>query len=136
MLDINCIYVLDHTGKIIYSCETYVQGSSEFDSALLSGISSIVKSFTFDFKKRPTEIIEISYNNLIITKDVLSNHIIVLKYNRECTEKKITKVLEKIVRQYQNSFKQKALQDFAKFIDKTLRIAESKGKLIHNFLSD
>ncbi len=136
MSDINCVYVLDHTGGIIYSCETFIQGSSEFDSALLSGISSIVKSFNFDFKKRPIEIVEISYNNLILTLDDLSNHIIVLKYNRDSTEKKITKELDKIVKQYQNSYKQNSLQNFAKYMNKILRIEDSKGELIHNFLTD
>jgi len=113
-----------------------MQGSSDFDTVLLGGISSIIKSFNFDFEKRPVEIIEISYNNLIITRDELSKHMIVLKYSREITEKKITKELEKIVKQYQSAFKQKSLQGFAKYVNKLLRIAENKGDVIHNFLTE
>lgn len=136
MSDINSIYILEHTGRVIYSCEIYIQGSSEFDSAILSGISNIVKSFNFDFKKKPIEIVEISNNNLIITKCDLSNNIIIVKYNRATTEKKITKDLEKIVKQYQNSFKQENIQNFAKFVNKYVRIDETQGEIIHHFLSN
>ena len=105
MPEIEGFWIIEEkTRDVIFSDECFIQGSGEFDSALFTGFISAIQSFIEEIGEKKAEVIELGKSKIYLTKDESTELIFVLRSSPDTKEKKVKKLLEKIITNFNDNY--------------------------------
>ncbi|MHA1300916.1 MAG: hypothetical protein ACTSO9_15970 [Candidatus Helarchaeota archaeon] len=107
MNEINGFWILEPDGNILFQHELFVQGSEDFDSALLSGVILAVQSFVKNLGEEKVKQMELGKSKIFILRDNETDLILVLKTEKKVKTKKYYKLLEKLQEKIQQIYTDK-----------------------------
>ena len=123
--EIQCIYILDSTGKPIFIRENYVQGTEEIDHGLLSNFINAIQSFASELGEKEASVIQFGNGTIYSVKDSRYQIQFVLKCQKDAKAKKMFKIL--------NDIKSIFLERFSSYIETGIG---DRSKIISSFVND
>ena len=96
MNDIQCLYILNASGKTIFIYETYLQNTSEAHHALLSDFITGLQTFVTELGGSESKCIELGKSKIYSSLDTKNNLRFVLKVSKDANEKMINETLNRI----------------------------------------
>ncbi len=118
MESITGIWIIDEKGVILFNYEAYPQGSQEVESVLMQGFIFSIEKFVNELGEKQTERIELGKTKILLSKDEETKFVFALKATQHANIKTLTKLLNKIQRDFIKSFK----PYFSKYDPQDLRL--------------
>ncbi|MHA1129744.1 MAG: hypothetical protein ACTSRC_12585 [Candidatus Helarchaeota archaeon] len=104
MREILGIWVIENDGQILFSQELYPQGATESNVTLFSGLIVTIQKFLSEIGDKDAERIDIGNEKIFISKDPEYGLIFIMKVTETANNRKITKLLSKIRKDFIKSF--------------------------------
>ncbi|MHA1276902.1 MAG: hypothetical protein ACTSQI_21610 [Candidatus Helarchaeota archaeon] len=104
MREILGIWVIENDGQILFSQELYPQGATESNITLFSGLIVTIQKFLSELGDKDAERIDIGNEKIFISKDPEYGLIFIMKVTETANNRKITKLLSKIRKDFIKSF--------------------------------
>ena len=121
MDEIYWVYIIDETGKTLFSYENHIQGSSTANTALLSHLIYALQSISKDIGEDQVKKVEMGNDKYFLTKEKLTNYLFILKTHRNANSEDIFPILNEI----KTKFIEKFTGDFYIDVDKKIEILNS-----------
>ena len=121
MDEIYWIYIIDNTGKTLFSYENHIQGSSTANMALLSHLIYALQSISKDIREDQVKGVEMGNDKFFLTKEKLTNYLFILKTERDANSEVINPLLNEI----KIKFVEKFTGHFSIDVDKKIEILNS-----------
>ncbi len=143
-MDIHGIWVIGQNGETIYDYELFVQGSEDFNSALIGNFIAGLQQFAVELGKKELKVIELSNSKILIQRDKKSNINFILKCGKSLDNEDVSKFIGNIRNFFTKHFKvdiddsskisSKSTLAIERFIQGMLEIEEKSS--IEQFLED
>ena len=104
MDEIYWIYIIDTTGKTLFSYENHIQGTSTANTALLSHLIYALKSISKDIREDQVKGVEMGNDKFFLTKEKLTNYLFILKTHRDANSEVINPILNEIKTKFVGKF--------------------------------
>jgi len=105
MEGITGIWILDENGIILFNYELVNQGTEDTNSVLFQGLIISIQRFVSQLGEKKTERIELGNMRLFLSREEETKIVFVIKASKEANIKKVTKLIEKIQKDFIQSFK-------------------------------
>ena len=121
MDEIYWIYIIDTTGKTLFSYENHIQGSSTANTALLSHLIYALQSISKDIREDQVKGVEMGNDKFFLTKEKLTSYLFILKTHRDANSEVINPILNEI----KTKFVEKFTGQFSIDVDTKIEILNS-----------
>ena len=121
MDEIYWIYIIDTTGKTLFSYENHIQGTSTANTALLSHLIYALQSISKDIREDQVKGVEMGNDKFFLTKEKLTSYLFILKTHRDANSEVINPILNEI----KTKFVEKFTGQFSIDVDTKIEILNS-----------
>ncbi len=121
MDEIYWIYIIDTTGKTLFSYENHIQGSSTANTALLSHLIYALQSISKDIREDQVKGVEMGNDKFFLTKEKLTSYLFILKTHRDAN----SEVLNPLLNEIKTKFVEKFTGHFSVDVDAKIEILNS-----------
>ena len=104
MDEIYWIFIIDETGKTLFSYENQSQGTSTENLALLSHLIYSLQSISKDIKENQVKGVEMGNNKFFLTIEELTSYLFILKTHRDANSEVINPILNEIKIRFTKKF--------------------------------
>jgi hypothetical protein len=104
MPEILGVWVIDKDGQILFSQEMFPQGEPQTNISLFSGLIVTIQKFIQELGEKDAERIEMGTDKIFISKDRATEIIFIIKTTQKANNRKITKLVSKIQKDFLKSF--------------------------------
>jgi len=122
---IESVYIIDDTGATIFSNEIHIQGAGDVSQAILSNFLFALQSIAKNLKDNEMKSIEMSNSKFLLSKEISTNYLFILKSNRDAE----LQIIKPIMKEIQDSFVKKIFEYETLF-------PEEKIQLLNSFKED
>jgi hypothetical protein len=122
---IESVYIIDDTGATIFSNEIHIQGAGDVSQAILSNFLFALQSIAKNLKDNEMKSIEMSNSKFLLSKEISTNYLFILKSNRDAE----LQIIKPIMKEIQDSF-------VKKFFEYENLFPEEKIQLLNSFKED
>ncbi len=137
------IYVINRkNSEILFSYDTFIQGSGEWDLSLLSNIISAFQGLAVEFGEKETKLVEFGDKKLFTSLNEEFDLFFIIRCNKKVNDTKFFTLLEQIKQMFVKNLKIYSLSpEEIKFVKTSIfgkELAEILGTKTHvsEFLSD
>ena len=98
------IYIIDETGKTLFSYENHIQGSSTANTALLSHLIYALQAISKDIGEDQVKGVEMGNDKFFLIKEKLTKYLFILKTDRDANSEEINPILNEIKTKFVEKF--------------------------------
>ncbi len=132
MFDLHGVWMIEQDGQVIYEHEFYVQGSEQYDTALLGSLLSHIKKAVLNSNENQIKVTELEDAKIVTLNDTKLGVLIVIKCRRDADYYRINVLidfLQELYDRYSSNF-----DEFKREVEELLRFDSESAKktLIEN----
>ena len=131
MDEIYWVYIIDASGKTLFTFENKIQGSLTANTSLLTHLIYSLQSISKDIRDYEVKGIEMGNNKFFITKEKLTNYLFILKTHRDANLEYINPILIEI----KDKFTEKFTGHFSIDVEQKIKILKSFQEDVKKILS-
>jgi hypothetical protein len=131
MDEIYWIYIIDDTGKTLFSHENYIQGSSTENLSLLTHLIHSLQLISKDIKEDEIKGVEMGNTKFFLTQHKLTSYLFIIKTHRDANSEVINPILNEI----KTKFVEKFTGHFSIDVEQKIKILKSFREDIKEILN-
>ncbi len=144
-MDVHGVWILDQTGKVIFSYEIFIQGSENYQSALLANLVTVLQQFANQIGKKEIKLIELSNSKIFIQNNEFTKNHMVLRCGKDILHNigykaldNIKNILDEVAKDFNpelKEFHERLRIPLESYINELLQVEpqSSMKKFLHDF---